>query len=146
MIDLRYENAVIYCVDVDRFMDGNGDDRREPRPAQLPQPDDADDPRAPELPGVRRWGDLRLLDVGDGGPSGPAHRSDWRGGTVFAVHDLSPEPREAALALGDDGGRGDLNDVMSDREYERVSGGGPDARVPLAGHGFRRLRHDGEGG
>ena len=25
MIDLWYKNAVIYCVDVETFMDGNGD-------------------------------------------------------------------------------------------------------------------------
>ena len=91
------------------------------------------------------WGRLRLLDPvdGDGREGVLAHRCDWRGTTVFAVHNLSPEPCEVTLDLGEDDGDGeggDLTDVMSDREYERVTG--PEDRVRVAGHGFRWLRRE----
>jgi trehalose synthase len=45
------------------------------------------------------WGRVTLLDSAD--PAVLAHRADWDGSAIVAVHSLSPEPREVRLDVGD---------------------------------------------
>ena len=46
------------------------------------------------------WGSVTLVDTAT--PSIFAHRSDWEGGTVVAVHNLGEEPASVTLELGED--------------------------------------------
>ena len=45
------------------------------------------------------WGRMTLLDAGD--PAVLAHRADWDGGVVLAVHLLAEEPRTVRIDVGD---------------------------------------------
>jgi trehalose synthase len=45
------------------------------------------------------WGRVTLLDAGD--PAVLAHRADWDGSAIVAVHSLAPEPREVRIEVGD---------------------------------------------
>jgi trehalose synthase len=45
------------------------------------------------------WGSVTLLDAGD--PAVLAHRSDWDGSAVVAVHSLVEEPRSVEVEVGD---------------------------------------------
>jgi maltose alpha-D-glucosyltransferase/alpha-amylase len=78
----------------------------------------------PEL-GFGAW---RLLDAGD--PAVLAHRCDWDGGSVVAVHNLSAEPKVARLGLEA------AEPLLSDRDPK--DGEGP--RLELDGHGYRWFR------
>ena len=42
---------------------------------------------------------MTLLDAGD--PAVFAHRADWDGGAVVAVHSLAEEPRSVRVEVGD---------------------------------------------
>jgi maltose alpha-D-glucosyltransferase/alpha-amylase len=59
----------------------------------------------------------------------------WRGNAIVCVHNLAPEPRDAALRIG----RERLVDLR-DRE-ELTSDAGGVHRVALAPYGYRWLRH-----
>ena len=45
------------------------------------------------------WGSITLLESGD--PAVLAHRADWDGSTVVAVHSLAEEPRAVTLEVGE---------------------------------------------
>jgi len=45
------------------------------------------------------WGEVTILEAGD--PAVFAHRADWDGSTIVAVHSLSPEPRSVRIEVGD---------------------------------------------
>src|SRR5688500_20117328 len=47
------------------------------------------------------WGEVTLLDAGD--PAVLAHRADWDGSAIVALHSLAAEPREARVEVGDAG-------------------------------------------
>jgi trehalose synthase len=64
-----------------------------------------------------------------------AHRSDWQDSTVFALHNLSGEPVEAELDVGDD--VTGLDDLLELREH-RVERGR--YRVELGAYGYLWLR------
>ena len=63
------------------------------------------------------WGRWALLDPGDAAVF--AHRADWDGATVVAVHNLGGRAARARLALGEDG---KLIDLFQDEEH-RLEGG-----------------------
>jgi trehalose synthase len=63
------------------------------------------------------WGDWALLDAGD--PAVFAHRADWDGSTVVAVHNLAGRDTRARLDLREDG---KLVDLFQDEEH-RLEGG-----------------------
>jgi glycosidase len=79
------------------------------------------------------WGASRLIE--NEPPALFAHRCDWQDSTVFAVHNLSGEPVEAELDLGD--GVTGAEDLLELREH-RVDGGR--LRVRLAAYGYLWLR------
>jgi maltose alpha-D-glucosyltransferase/alpha-amylase len=54
------------------------------------------------------WGTMSLLDVSE--PAVLAHQCEWDGSRVLAFHNLSAEPREVVVKLGDIG------------EFDRVIG------------------------
>jgi trehalose synthase len=64
------------------------------------------------------WGQVTLLEAGD--PAVLAHRADWDGSAVIAVHSLAEEPREVRIEVGDAEAAVDLF--------------GPDEPAPRDGH------------
>jgi trehalose synthase len=84
---------------------------------------------APEI----GWGTSTLIDTAD--PAVFAHRMDWEGSTVIAIHNLSAETARADLDLGR-GATGVL-DLLADAE-EPVRGGA--LGVDLRPYGGRWLR------
>ncbi len=79
------------------------------------------------------WGEWRVLDVEE--PSVLAHRCDWEGSAVLALHNLSEESRRVRLDEGDLEG---LDDVFSDGEYAPPEAETPE--VELEGYGYRWFR------
>ena len=45
------------------------------------------------------WGEVTILDAGD--PAVLAHRADWDGSTILAVHSFAEEPREVRIEVGE---------------------------------------------
>jgi maltose alpha-D-glucosyltransferase/alpha-amylase len=88
------------------------------------------------------WGTCTLLDTGE--PSVLAHRSDWDGSTIVAVHNLAARRVRCELELGDAGPGDVLVDLFEDDE-RRIRDGGR-VRLELPRHGARwyRLRRDGQ--
>jgi glycosidase len=84
---------------------------------------------APEL----GWGTSTLIETED--PALFAHRCDWEGNTVIAIHNLGARPARAELALGD--GATGAHDLLADVE-ERAGRGR--LTVELDGYGGRWLR------
>ena len=64
------------------------------------------------------WGESRLLE--NEPPALFAHRCDWQGSTVFALHNLSDETVTTELDLGD--GVDGVDDLLERRDH-RVEGG-----------------------
>ncbi|HEX6965986.1 MAG TPA: alpha-amylase family protein [Gemmatimonadaceae bacterium] len=81
------------------------------------------------------WGTYRVLDAGDAAVF--AHRCDWSGGTVFALHNLSARACTVTVPL-DGASDGEVSELMADHRY------GPVGRDPfvaeLGGYGFRWFR------
>ena len=73
-------------------------------------------------------------------PSILAHRCDWEGGTILAVHNLGEEPAGATLELGDDviG----AEDVLELRDHPVGKGGRLDVELGRYGYRWLRLRRD----
>jgi trehalose synthase len=85
------------------------------------------------------WGEWTVVDAGD--PAVLAHRCDWEGGSVMAVHNLSSETREVAISVADlDPPDGVLNleDLLVDRPGPRLDV--DEARFTLEGYGHRWFR------
>lgn len=81
------------------------------------------------------WGEFRLIEVDT--PAVMAHRCDWRGNAVLALHNLSRQRCEVTLKLGPQQFK-ELTDILSDGEYPAL--GPEDRRMPLSGYGYRWLR------
>ena len=83
------------------------------------------------------WGAWALLEQDD--PAVFAHRADWDGSTIVALHNLAGRATEARLALD---GEGVLVDLFSADEHALA----PDLRLTLEPHGHRwfRVRRPGQ--
>jgi trehalose synthase len=83
------------------------------------------------------WGDCRVLtaDVG----SVLAHRCDWAGGTVVAVHNLAPEPCQVCVDLDAAGDDARLDDLLDDRPALDALDG-KTVELTLDGYGYRWFR------
>ena len=79
------------------------------------------------------WGAWRVLDVDQ--PCVFAHRCDWEGSTVLALHNLSSEPCSATLDADDLEG---LVDLFADGDYEPP--GEAALEIELEGYGYRWFR------
>jgi trehalose synthase len=82
------------------------------------------------------WGAFRALDTGEA--SVFAHRSDWDGGTVLALHNLGEEPRSIGFALHDADEVDALVDLFETGELRPDANGR--VEVDLDGYGYRWLR------
>ncbi len=80
------------------------------------------------------WGTWQIIDTGNS--SVFAHRCEWRGGVVMAVHNLAQEPCTVTLKIDDDAKR--LIELLGDQPYEAIEGASQD--VHLEGYGYRWFR------
>jgi trehalose synthase len=84
------------------------------------------------------WGTTTLLDADD--PAVLAHRCDWEGEAVVAVHNLSPEARRVTLRLGPMEGIGGVVDLLPEDQPERdVEGSSMELALEGFGHHWFRL-------
>jgi trehalose synthase len=101
------------------------------------------------------WGTATLLDASDDAVL--AHRCDWEGDVVVAVHNLDPAPREVTVDLGDpagsDGGGSDdagvheLVDLLEPhRPNLQVESSSVELKVAGFAHHWFRLQRSGEPG
>jgi maltose alpha-D-glucosyltransferase/alpha-amylase len=81
------------------------------------------------------FGTFEILDAG--GPSVLAHRCDWEGSTVVAVHELGGKAADVNLVVERPDDAEELVDLYSD-EVHALDGGA--ANLKLEPHGFRWLR------
>jgi maltose alpha-D-glucosyltransferase/alpha-amylase len=86
------------------------------------------------------WGAVTLLETQS--PSLFAHRCDWEGSTVVAVHNLGEARTEATITLDDDVLA--IDDMLEAREHEILDGGKLKARLGRYGYLWLRVRREGE--
>ncbi len=84
------------------------------------------------------WGRVTLLDSGD--PAVLAHRADWDGSAILAVHSLVEEPRTVRLPVGEVEAAVDL---FFDAELEPRDGA-VEVELGRYGHRWFRLRAPGQ--
>ncbi|HSK16301.1 MAG TPA: alpha-amylase family protein [Gaiellaceae bacterium] len=85
------------------------------------------------------WGRATVLDVGTSAVL--AHRCDWDGNVVVALHSFSAEPLEVEVPVGDEAEA--AVDLFADRELEPEDGALALSLDPY-GHVWLRLRHPGQ--
>jgi trehalose synthase len=83
------------------------------------------------------WGTFTLLDTDSDAVM--AHRCDWEGGAVMAVHHLGPEPVTATVQVGDTSGRREAIDLL-DAGADRLPVDVPAIHVELGRRGHRWFR------
>jgi glycosidase len=88
------------------------------------------------------WGTPTVLDVADS--SVLAHQCEWEGSRVFAVHNLSPEPREVKLPI-DGAGDGDRLVNLLARTEPVLHLDGPAVELKVEGYGYRWFRLQSQG-
>lgn len=85
------------------------------------------------------WGTWEVVEAGD--PAVLAHRCDWEGGSVLAVHNFSGETREVSIdpsGLDTAGELRNLEDLLVDRPGPRLDV--DEVRFSLEGYGHRWFR------
>jgi trehalose synthase len=88
------------------------------------------------------WGSFRPLDTGEAAVF--AHRSDWEGGTIVAVHHLGEEPVSISFALDDGKETEALVDLFAPGELEPDAEGRVELELePFAHRWFRARRRTG---
>jgi maltose alpha-D-glucosyltransferase / alpha-amylase len=91
-----------------------------------------------ELPELG-WGGWRVLDTDQ--PAVLAHRCDWQGSGVLALHNLGPEALQVQVAADDDAAGGAvMAELLADQRYEPAKAGQP---LDLGPFGYRWLRAGG---
>ena len=85
------------------------------------------------------WGSVTLLDAGDNAVL--AHRCDWEGSAIVAVHNFDAAPRNVTLDLGDVEGFGSIHDLLDNGQPVRsVDGRKLDLKLGGFGHVWLRLQ------
>ena len=84
------------------------------------------------------WGESTLLETQAHALF--AHRCDWEGSTVVAVHNLSDGSASATLDLGDD--VAGVEDLLEARDHEVAKGGQLDVELGPYGYLWLKLRRD----
>jgi maltose alpha-D-glucosyltransferase/alpha-amylase len=88
-----------------------------------------------ELPELG-WGGWRVLDTDQ--PAVLAHRCDWQGRGVLALHNLGPEALQVQVAADDDTEDGAaMAELLADQRYEPAKAG---QQLDLGPFGYRWLR------
>jgi hypothetical protein len=72
-----------------------------------------------------------------------AHRCDWQGSTVLAVHNFGPEPCHVRLTLDDIDGAVALDDLI-DRERHPLDGTTVELDLGRYGHRWLRVARHGQ--
>ena len=80
------------------------------------------------------WGTWQIIDTGN--PCVFAHRCEWRGGVVMAVHNLAQEPCTVTLKIDED--EKHLIDLLGDQPYEAIEG--TSHKLHLEGYGYHWFR------
>jgi glycosidase len=88
------------------------------------------------------WGTCTLLDAGH--PSVLAHRSDWDGSTIVAVHNLAGRRVRTDIAIEDAGEGAALVDLLDLDERPIGDGGRVRLELPRYGARWYRLRRAGQ--
>jgi glycosidase len=88
------------------------------------------------------WGVCTLLDAGE--PSLLAHRSDWEGSTIVAVHNLAGRRVRGELVLEGAGDGAVLVDLFDDDERKVGDDGRVKVELPRYGGRWYRLRRAGQ--
>jgi trehalose synthase len=83
------------------------------------------------------WGTWKVLKTN--APSVLAHRCDWEGRSVVAVHNLGDQPCEVRVSLGDVPENAKLDDLLDERGALREIEGGS-IELKMDGYGFRWFR------
>ena len=89
------------------------------------------------------WGAWRLLDTGL--PSVLAHRCDWEGRSLVALHNLAPDPLVTRVDLGPDLPEDPRFIDLFDADGEVHELAGHDLELKLEGYGYRWLRFQSAG-
>jgi hypothetical protein len=82
------------------------------------------------------WGAFRLLETPQAAVF--AHRCDWDGSAVLALHNLSGRPVSTHVTVDDHGALAGIVDLFRTEEHELGAGGRLD--IELEPYGFRWLR------
>ncbi len=84
------------------------------------------------------WGEVELLDTGD--PAVFAHRAEWDGSAVVAIHSLTSEPREVQIEVGDAEAAVDLFALAEHQPRDgRIT-----VKLERYGHRWLRIRRPGQ--
>src|SRR4051812_6602010 len=86
------------------------------------------------------WGTVTLLETQSATLF--AHRCDWEGSTVIAVHNLGESRAEATFELGDD--VTGIDDMLEARDHDFEKGGKLVVKLSRYGYLWLRVRRDGE--
>ncbi len=89
------------------------------------------------------WGAWRLLDTGL--PSVLAHRCDWEGRSLVALHNLAPDPLVARVDLGPDLPEDPRFMDLLDADGELHELAGHELELKLEGYGYRWMRFQSAG-
>ncbi|MGI0483886.1 alpha-amylase family protein [Pantanalinema rosaneae CENA516] len=81
------------------------------------------------------WGNWQILELNH--PSVIAHRCEWQGEVVMAVHNLAKTACRVTLALPDDVGKC-LIDLFADQPDQTIAGA--EHKLELGGYGYRWFR------
>jgi glycosidase len=73
-----------------------------------------------------------------------AHRCDWRGATVVAVHNLTDQPVRTTLRLEDLNGGDQLLDLLGDHDAKSAESADVEFELPAYGHRWLRIRRSGQ--
>ena len=92
------------------------------------------------MPGDR----LGPRDARAGEPGVLAHRCDWRGATVVAVHNLTDQPVRTTLRLEDLNGGDQLLDLLGDADAKSAESADVAFELPAYGHRWLRIRRSGQ--
>jgi maltose alpha-D-glucosyltransferase/alpha-amylase len=82
------------------------------------------------------WGSVTLLETE--APTLFAHKCDWDGSTVVAVHNLGRSNAKATLELGED--VTGVEDLLEAREHELAKGGQLDVKLGAYGYLWLKLQ------
>ena len=80
------------------------------------------------------WGRTTILDTGN--TEVLAHRCDWEGGSVMAIHNFATARRTVTIEVGD--ASGPLEDMLGSREGPKVESG--TVKLTIEGSGYRWFR------
>jgi hypothetical protein len=146
--DPWYENAVVYCLSVESFMDANGDGHGdfEGLTRRLDYVEGLGittlwlmpfQPSPPARAGEIGWGDYQVIALDN--PALLVLLYAWRNNCTLFVHSLSDQSTEAVFTLPGENGRSDLLVNLLSEDHSHADDGRHD-RVAMEPYGYRWFR------